>query len=219
MKEPSAPTIGRPRAFDAEVALDHALEVFWQKGYEGTSLSDLTEAMGINRPSLYAAFGNKEELFRKVLDRYAEGPTGYMARALQAPSAREVARRFLRGVIDQLTDKRTPRGCLLVQSALVCADAAESVRAELAARRAEGERALRRRFERAKKEDDLPADASPADLASYLITVVHGMAVRGASDASRARLLRVMEMAMKSWPRGRRKVGHRVRQKKPKSFG
>ncbi len=204
MKEPPVPTIGRPRAFDVEVALDRALEVFWQKGYEGTSLSDLTEAMRINRPSLYAAFGNKEALFRKVLDRYAEGPTGYMAQALQAPTAREVARRFLRGVIDQLTDKRTPRGCLLVQSALVCADAAESVRAELAARRAEGERALRRRFERAKKEGDLPADASPADLASYLITVVHGMAVRGASDASRAQLLRVMEMAMKSWPSARR---------------
>jgi AcrR family transcriptional regulator len=204
MKERPAPTIGRPRAFDVEVALDRALEAFWQKGYEGTSLSDLTKAMRINRPSLYAAFGNKEELFRKVLDRYAEGPTGYMARALQAPTAREAARRILRGVIDQLTDKRTPRGCLLVQSALVCADAAESVRAELAARRAEGERALRRRFERAKKEGDLPADASPADLASYLITVVHGMAVRGASDASRAQLLRVMEMAMKSWPSGRR---------------
>ena len=130
MKEKVPSTIGRPRAFDTEVALDRALEVFWRKGYQGASLSDLTGAMGINRPSLYAAFGNKEELFGKVLDRYAEGPTGYMAQALRAPTAREVARRFLRGVIDQLTDKRTPRGCLLVQSALVCADAAESVRAE-----------------------------------------------------------------------------------------
>jgi AcrR family transcriptional regulator len=205
MKERPAQTIGRPRAFDAEVALDRALKVFWQKGYEGTSLSDLTEAMGINRPSLYAAFGNKEELFRKVLDRYAEGPSGYMARALQAPTAWEVARCFLRGVVDQLTDRRTPRGCLLVQGALVCADAAEAVRAELAARRAAGEKVLRRRFERAKKEGDLPAAASPADLASYLITVVHGMAVRGASGASRAQLLRVMEMAMKSWPNDRRR--------------
>jgi AcrR family transcriptional regulator len=204
MKEAAAPAVGRPRTFDPEMALDRALEVFWQRGYEGTSLSDLTAAMGINRPSLYAAFGNKEQLFRKVLDRYAEGPTGYMVQALQAPTARKVAEGVLRGVIDQLTDRRTPRGCLFVQSALACADTAESVRAELVSRRAAAEKALRRRFERAKKEGDLLPDASPADLAGYLMTVVHGLAVRGASDATRAQLLRVMGTAMQAWPRDRR---------------
>src|SRR5579862_671469 len=96
-------TIGRPRAFDLEKALHRAMQVFWRKGYEGTSLSDLTEALGINRPSLYAAFGNKEDLFRKVLDRYASGPAGYVRAALSAPTARAVVEQLLRGTADALT--------------------------------------------------------------------------------------------------------------------
>ncbi len=200
-QEPIA--LGRPRAFDTEKALDRALKVFWAKGYEGASLSDLTEAMGINRPSLYAAFGNKEELFRKVVDRYVEGPTNYITEALKALTAREVAERILRGVIEQLSDRRMPAGCLLVQSALACGEEAQSVRAELAARRAAGEKAVRRRFERAKKEGDLPADENAGDLAGYLATVTHGLAVRGAANANRAELLRIMETAMRAWPKGR----------------
>src|SRR5215217_5127451 len=96
---------GRPRAFDADKALDRAMTVFWRKGYEGASLPDLTKAMGINRPSLYAAFGNKEALFRKVLDRYAAGPAAYVREALNAPTAREAAERLLRGAIDLQSDR------------------------------------------------------------------------------------------------------------------
>src|SRR5262245_51050944 len=134
--------LGRPRAFDVDAALDRALTVFWRKGYEGTSLPDLTRAMGINRPSLYATFGNKEALFRKVLDRYAEGPSAYVREALQEPTARAVAQRLLRGAVGLLTDPRNPRGCLMVQGALVCGGAAESVRRELARRRAASEVAV-----------------------------------------------------------------------------
>src|SRR5713226_3358653 len=93
----SARSKGRPRAFDVDRALDRALHVFWQKGYEGASLSDLTKAMGINRPSLYAAFGDKEALFRKALDRYADGPASYVGEALKEPTGRAVAERLLRG--------------------------------------------------------------------------------------------------------------------------
>src|SRR6266852_3492764 len=118
---------GRPRAFDIDKALDRALGVFWRKGYEGTTLSDLTEAMGINRPSLYAAFGSKEGLFRKALDRYAEGPAAYVREALNEPTARAVAERLLGGAADLLTDPRHPRGCLAVQGALACGEAADSV--------------------------------------------------------------------------------------------
>src|SRR5262245_47124518 len=100
--------IGRPRAFDIDTALDRALQVFWRKGYEGTSLSDLTKAMGINRPSLYAAFGNKEALFRKVLDRYVEGPACHVREALEEPTAHGVVERLLRGTIDLLIDQRNP---------------------------------------------------------------------------------------------------------------
>src|SRR5438094_9922303 len=113
-KRQAASTVGRPRAFDVDEALDQALKVFWRKGYEGTSLPDLTKAMGINRPSLYAAFGNKEELFRKALDRYAEGPAAYAAEALNEPTARAVAELLLEGSVNLLTDPRNPRGCLVV---------------------------------------------------------------------------------------------------------
>src|SRR5579862_7020387 len=105
-------TIGRPRAFDLEKALDRAMQVFWRKGYLGTSLSDLTEAMGINRPSLYAAFGNKESLFRKALEHYSKGPSAYLNDALREPNARAVVERLLRGVVDLLTNPHTPTTCM-----------------------------------------------------------------------------------------------------------
>src|SRR5438046_9448921 len=104
---------GRPRTFDVDKALDRALNVFWRKGFEGASLPDLTRAMRINRPSLYAAFGNKEQLFRKALDRYAEGPARYVREALEESTARAVAQQLLRGTIDLATDRRHPRGCLM----------------------------------------------------------------------------------------------------------
>jgi AcrR family transcriptional regulator len=191
---------GRPREFDAEKALGRALQVFWRKGYAGASLPELTRAMGINRPSLYAAFGNKEALFRKVLDRYAEGPAAYVREALTEPTARAVAERLLGGAVDLLIGTRGPRGCLLVQGALACGDAAESVRRELAARRAAGEAAIRRRFERARAEGDLPPDTCPADLARYVVTVLRGMAVQAAGGARREGLRRVAEMALRAWP-------------------
>src|SRR6476659_4448281 len=103
--------MGRPREFDVDQALDCALRVFWRKGYEGATLPDLTQAMGINRPSLYAAFGSKEELFRKALDRYAEGPAAYARAALSEPTARATAGRLLGEAADLLTNPRNPRGC------------------------------------------------------------------------------------------------------------
>jgi AcrR family transcriptional regulator len=192
--------IGRPRAFDVDKALDRALEVFWRKGYEGTSLPDLTRAMGINRPSLYAAFGNKEALFRKALDRYAEGPAAYVREALNEPTASGVVERFLEGTIDLLTDRHNPRGCLAVQGALACGEAADSIRRELASRRAATEAALRRRLARARADGDLPIDTDPADLARYVATITQGMAVQAAGGASRKELRRVMKMALRAWP-------------------
>jgi AcrR family transcriptional regulator len=190
---------GRPREFDVDQALDRALRVFWRKGYEGTTLAELTEAMGINRPSLYAAFGSKEELFHRALDRYAEGPGAYVREALNEPTARAVAERLLGGTIDLATDRRNPRGCLIVQGALACGEAADSVRRELAARRSAGEAAIRQRFERALADGDLPVDSSPADLARYLVAVIHGISVQAAGGASRAELRRVSTMALRAW--------------------
>jgi AcrR family transcriptional regulator len=191
---------GRPREFDADEALDRALEVFWRKGYEGASLPDLTRAMGINRPSLYAAFGNKESLFRKALARYQEGPAAYVQEALDQPTARAVVERLLDGSARKLTDARGPRGCLVVQAALACGEQSEAVRRELITHRAAVQTALRKRFERAAAEGDLSSDVDCADLARYVATVMHGMAVQAAGGASRAELRRVAAIAMRAWP-------------------
>src|SRR6476660_9330183 len=119
MKSEALPSkTGRPRAFDPETALERAMRVFWAKGYEGASLSDLTRAMRINRPSLYAAFGNKEELFRKVLDRYVNGPLAYFGKALAAPKARDAIEQIFFGAAKMAGDPRLPGGCLMVQGAL-----------------------------------------------------------------------------------------------------
>jgi AcrR family transcriptional regulator len=191
---------GRPREFDTDKALNQALMVFWRKGYEGASLPDLTKAMGINRPSLYAAFGNKESLFRKALDRYCNGPAAYIPAALKAATARAVVEQLLRGTIQSLTNPKNPRGCLIVQGALTCGTEADSIKKELIARRAAGQAAIRRRFQRAKSEGDLPKSADPTDLASYVTAVTHGLAVQAAGGATRADLQRVVRTALRAFP-------------------
>jgi AcrR family transcriptional regulator len=192
--------MGRTRAFDTDEALDKAMTMFWSKGYEGTSLSDLTEAMGINRPSLYATYGNKEELFRKALERYGEGPSSYEREALAKPTAREVAERLLRGAADVQTDPGTPAGCLAVLGTTYCADSSSPVGKTLIAFRLAGHAAIRERFERARAEGDLPADADPTELTNYIGTVVCGMAVLAASGKTRKELERVIELTMRAWP-------------------
>lgn len=192
--------LGRPRAFDLDKALDRALNVFWRKGFEGASLPDLTRAMGINRPSLYAAFGNKEELFRKALDRYEAGPAAYVSRALQAPTARAVAEALLYGAIEMQSDRRHPAGCLMVHGALACGDEAGSVRKELRSRRQAGLAALQARFERAQQEHDLPASCDAAGLARFITAVIYGMAVQAATGATCDEMRSVADRAMQAWP-------------------
>src|SRR6266404_5110357 len=199
--ETDPPQRGRPRAFDPDAALERAMHVFWAKGYEGASLSDLTRAMRINRPSLYAAFGNKEELFSKVLDRYMDGPLAYFGKALAAPKARDVVEQIFLGAARMAGDPTVPAGCLMVQGALAVGDAAGSVRKEAAARRIAAEVALRRRLQRAKREGDLPQNADPTELARYVMTVLQGMAVQGTNGATRVQLRRVAQLALRAWPK------------------
>jgi AcrR family transcriptional regulator len=194
---------GRPREFDIDRALDCAVKVFWRRGYEGTTLPDLTRAMGINRPSLYAAYGSKEGLFRKTLDRYADGPACYIREALEEPTARAVAQQLLKGTIAAVTSRRNPRGCLMVQGALACGEATESVRRELTSRRRASEAAIRKRFERAVAQGDLRAGSHPADLARYLMTIIQGIAVQAAGGAGPAELRRVASLALRAWPKRR----------------
>ena len=191
---------GRPREFDVDEALAAALQVFWTKGYEGTSLNDLTAAMGITRPSLYAAFGNKEALFRKALDLYEREKLAYVGEALAGGSSREVAELLLRGALDAQTGQCESRGCLRVISTMTCGAGAESVRADLVARRASSQHAMFERFERAKAEGDLPADADVQGLASYLMAILQGMAVQADSGASREQLEELVKTSLTMWP-------------------
>jgi len=195
----SAPR-GRPREFCVDAALAAALPVFWRKGFEGASLSDLTEAMGITRPSLYAAFGNKEALFRKALDLYEREKLAYVSAALEAPTARGVAERLLRGALDMQTSSCDPHGCMGVISTVACTEQSETIKAEVLARRASSDAALLRRFERAEAEGELPEGLNAAGLARYLITIMQGMAVQGGSGASREELELLVETSLQVWP-------------------
>ncbi|MDB5649531.1 MAG: transcriptional regulator, TetR family [Hyphomicrobiales bacterium] len=194
--------MGRPRAFNKDVALDRAMNVFWRKGYEGASLSELTKAMGINSPSLYAAFGNKEGLLRAALDRYVQLRAEFMRFVLDAPNARETAARILLGTADKLTDPDNPPGCLLVQAGLACGSGSEAIPPELACRRAADEEALRHRFERAKTEGDLPPTSDPDVMARFLSTVLQGMGVQAAAGATRDDLRKIAELTIETFPVG-----------------
>ncbi|WP_067829955.1 TetR/AcrR family transcriptional regulator [Actinomadura kijaniata] len=186
---------GRPRGFDAEAALDRALEVFWRQGYEGTSLADLTAAMGINKPSLYAAFGNKEELFARALDRYLAGPGAFVAEALEAPTAREIVERMVYGAIELVAGEGAVGGCLSVGGLHACGPDAEPVRREVAARRRAGDLALARRLEEV---GDLPSGCTPTDLVRLVTTLTDGFAVQARAGHDRESMRRTAALVLTS---------------------
>lgn len=194
--------MGRHRTFDVEKALDAALCVFWRKGYEGTSYVDLTDAAGVERPALYAAFGNKEALFRKALERYQERYLNFIPEALQLPTAREAAAYVLYRTVDLNTRFPEHPGCLGVNGVLAGSDEAEPVRQALIDFRAAGQERLRQRFQRAQDEGDLPLTANPDALAAFLLAVTHGMAVQAKAGFSRATLEAVAAQALAAWPAG-----------------
>lgn len=191
---------GRPREFDVDEALAAALRVFWSKGFEGASLSDLTEAMGITRPSLYAAFGNKESLFRKALDLYEREKLSYINVALEAPTARAVAERLLRGAVESHASASGPRGCLGVISSVACGADAEGIRDEVIKRRASSQEAVVARFERAKAEGDLPASIDATGLTAYLVAILQGISVQAGAGASREALDALVDTSLAMWP-------------------
>jgi AcrR family transcriptional regulator len=176
------------------------MQLFWRKGYEGTSLQDLTEGLGITRPSLYAAFGNKEALFLKVLDRYANGPATFLPEALKAPTAAMVVEGLLRGAANHHADPANPPGCLMVHGALVGSEDSDPLRRETRRRRALLTDAIRERLEQAREENDLPTGADPAALALYIVAVMRGMAVESASGATGAELHEIVDLVMQGWP-------------------
>ena len=199
-KPEQIPTRGRPREFCVEGALAAALRVFWSKGYEGASLTDLTDAMGITRPSLYAAFGNKEALFRKALDLYEREKLAYVGEALKAPTSRQVAERLLHGALEMQTSDSEPKGCMRVISSVSCGPEAESIRADLMVRRQSSQKALCDRLQQAKDEGDLPASTDIEGLCAYLGAIIQGMSIQAGSGSTKAQLKALVETSLAMWP-------------------
>lgn len=193
--------MGRPRSFDTEKALDEAMELFWRHGYDGTSLSMLTSAMGIKPPSLYAAFGSKEGLLKAALDRYAQKRSEHMRCVLNGKTAREVAERFLNSIAESHTDPANPPGCLLVQGGLACGAGSENVPFELASRRELMEAELRERFVQARSAGEHLEESDPGAMARFLSAVAAGMGVMASSGADRDALREVARVALRAFPR------------------
>lgn len=178
------------------------MRLFWKKGYCGTTIPDLTEAIGINRPSLYAAFGNKEGLFKRALDLYRVDPASYVNRALAKPTAFEAFESLLYGVVDLLTDKENPGGCLFVCGALAGGEASGEILEEMKKRRIEGEADIRARFEQAVAEGDLPRTADASALAKFAATQIWGLSVQGMNGSTKNELLAAAELAIQAFPTG-----------------
>ena len=191
---------GRPRSFDRDAALRRAMEVFWTKGYEGASISDLTGAMGIGSPSLYAAFGSKEALFREAIELYGrtEGPQIWDV-VENAPDARAAVEGFLTATAHSFARPGKPRGCMVVLSQLNTTEASASVCAALRENRAQGQSGLEARLRRAVGDGDLPPSVDVAALAAFYLTVQQGMSIQARDGASEDRLLAVAKGAMAAW--------------------
>jgi AcrR family transcriptional regulator len=189
---------GRPRAFDRAGALRRAMEVFWEHGYEGTSISDLTAAMGINSPSLYSAFGCKEELFREAVAYYDETLGATAAAELRdQPTAREAIAAVLRHHAVVFCDPGSPRGCMIVLTATT--DRSQPVHEHLAGWRLALERDFRERIERGIADGDVPAGADAAAIAAFYNTVNHGMAIQARDGADQTKLSAIAEAAIAAW--------------------
>jgi AcrR family transcriptional regulator len=191
---------GRPRAFDRTAALQRAMELFWRKGHDGASLSELTSVMGINSPSLYAAFGSKDALFREAVELYraTEGPEIWNALA-NGPTAREAIERFLCASAEAYTRRGRPRGCLVVLGALHVNEGSVDVARELQKYRTQNIATLRDRLERAVGEGELPQGVDCLAAATFYITVQQGMSIQARDGASRDTLLKVAHCAMAAW--------------------
>ncbi len=191
---------GRPREFERGAALHAAMLVFWERGYEGTSLTDLTDAMGVSRPTLYAAFGDKASLFREAVAAYTSASARAYAAALELPTAREVAEAWLRLTGGVRANPGAPPGCLVVQGALVGSAGVACLRDELAALRHEATTLLAKRFQRARAEGNLAPEVDPEVLAQYLASLATGLAVQSSSGISSEELHRVIDLVMRHWP-------------------
>ncbi|MBP2266357.1 AcrR family transcriptional regulator [Pseudarthrobacter sp. PvP004] len=193
---------GRKRGFDDQVALQTAMELFWRQGYEGTSIADLTKALGINPPSLYAAFGSKRDLFEKTLDRYMCERSVQLEDAMAQPTAHEAVLDLLTGRVRVFTSPGQPAGCMTVQAGLSSGEPHHEIVDLLAAAREEIRQTVLDRLDKALADGDLPAGTNCTALARYVMAAIYGLSVEAASGAPREELMAAAELAAQVVPRG-----------------
>ncbi len=183
------------------------MRVFWEKSYEGATLADLTQAMGINRSSMYAAFGDKENLFKLVIARYTEGPLTYIREALKKPAIGAVVEALLEGTVEFLTTPGNPPGCLSIQAALACGSSAEPIKQMMIEWRKRSEAVLKKRFLQARKDGDLDENINPADFARYISTLLAGLGVQAANGATKTEMRCIADTALRfmGYTKGKRK--------------
>jgi AcrR family transcriptional regulator len=201
--------MARPRVFEEAEVLDRAMEVFWHRGYEGASMAELTKAMGLNSPSIYAAFGSKRGLFDAVLNRYRERRAAHREYLLAGATAREVAERLLFGATEWLVDPNEPLGCLLIQVGMSTGVNNEDVPRAIINQRSRTRDLLIKRLMHAQEDGDLPPSADPAALARYLLMVFNGLALQAAEGMSKAELRESAERALMGWPAPPRRISAR----------
>ena len=201
MKVTHAPPRGRPREFNQDKALAAALLLFWKQGYEGTSLAQLTKAMKITAPSLYAAFGSKAQLYRQTLELYQTTHGDPLAQALQATGpARKVVEKLLTTAALQFSRAEFPSGCLVANGALRCGRAHRAAAAATSTLRRVSQDALAQRLAQAVSAGELPRATEPAELAAFYAAVIQGMSVQAVDGATRKQLLKLATLAMAAWP-------------------
>jgi len=192
---------GRPLSFDRDKALEQAMHVFWQRGYEAASIAELTAAMGITAPSLYTAFGDKERLFFAAIERYANGPgAGFPLALEEEPTAFDAIRRLMLELAEEQTSSHHPRGCMIAMAATNCSQASAHIQAALSKRREASVNGIRCRIECDIQRKELPEGTDAAALAGFYATVMRGMSMQAADGASRETLVQVAESAMRAWP-------------------
>jgi len=193
---------GRPRQFDRDEALERAMLLFWERGYESTSVSDLTEAMGISTPSLYGTFGDKKQLFLEAVERYQAGNGDFAQLALRdEPTAESAMRRLLLDAVTAMTRRNRPKGCMVALSATNCAEGSRDVFEALSEQRKFAERAIKSRIAAGAAAGELAVGTDVDALAGFVTALLNGLAIHARDGVSRPRLRKRVEQAMRMWPR------------------
>jgi AcrR family transcriptional regulator len=201
MTEQKAPKPrGRPRSFDRDAALESAMQVFWEKGFEATSISDLTQAMGLNPPSIYSAFGDKEALFLEAVQRYADD-NRESCPYCDEPTARGAIEKLLTYSAHELTESSHPRGCLMAMATTTAANSSDKLQKFIAQKRSGARDSLRERIKQGLKDGDVPAGTDAIALADFYFTILAGMALQAREGATRKSLLATVAQAMTLFPK------------------